>query len=71
MTKRYDKPFVRAEAWPAIVVDDLGDLDPNVFSLIGDVHLKAGKWPLYLFAGDGSRRRQRPRLRRCLVCCDA
>jgi predicted lipoprotein with Yx(FWY)xxD motif len=48
-----------ADAWPPVTVD--GDappagLDPNVFSLIeredGELQLKAGKWPLYRFAGD-------------------
>lgn len=48
-----------AEAWPPILVDstDLpADLDPTVFSVVpradGSSQLKAGKWPLYLFAGD-------------------
>ena len=48
-----------AEAWPPVVVD--GDelpagLDPNLFSVVersdGTMQLKAGKWPLYRFAGD-------------------
>jgi len=48
-----------AEAWPPILVADpalVADLDPEVFSLVarpdGSAQLKAGKWPLYLFAGD-------------------
>ena len=48
-----------AEAWPPVIVD--GDelpagLDPNLFSVVerpdGTMQLKAGKWPLYRFAGD-------------------
>jgi predicted lipoprotein with Yx(FWY)xxD motif len=48
-----------ADAWPPLLVD--GDtlpdgLDPAVFSIVdrddGSHQLKAGKWPLYRFAGD-------------------
>ena len=48
-----------ADAWPPLLVD--GDtlpegLDPAVFSVVerddGSFQLKAGKWPLYRFAGD-------------------
>ena len=48
-----------ANAWPPLLVD--GDtlpegLDPAVFSIVerddGSHQLKAGKWPLYRFAGD-------------------
>ena len=49
-----------AEAWPPVVVDGTdvpAGLDPNVFSVVdrpdGTMQLKAGKWPLYRFAGDG------------------
>lgn len=48
-----------AEAWPPILVADgqlPADLDPTVFSVVdrpdGKAQLKAGRWPLYLFAGD-------------------
>ena len=48
-----------AEAWPPILVPDgelPADLDPAVFSVVerpdGTSQLKAGAWPLYLFAGD-------------------
>ncbi len=51
-----------ADAWPPILVDSAelpSGLDPNVFSVVegvepGTFHLKAGKWPLYLFAGDAA-----------------
>lgn len=50
-----------ADAWPpAIIEGDLavGDLDASVFSLVehpaGGQQLKAGDWPLYLFAGDAA-----------------
>ena len=51
-----------ADAWPPILVDSAelpAGLDPNVFSVVdgvepGTFHLKAGKWPLYLFAGDAA-----------------
>jgi predicted lipoprotein with Yx(FWY)xxD motif len=50
-----------AEAWPPVIVDsaDLpAGLDANVFSVVdradGSHQLKAGKWPLYHFAGDGA-----------------
>jgi predicted lipoprotein with Yx(FWY)xxD motif len=50
-----------AEAWPPLTVDsaDLpAGLDPQVFSVItradGSHQLKAGKWPLYRFAGDSA-----------------
>ena len=49
-----------ADAWPPILLDgpDLpADLDPAVFSVVqrpdGTHQLRAGVWPLYLFAGDG------------------
>ena len=49
-----------ADAWPPILLDgpDLpADLDPAVFSVAqrpdGSHQLRAGVWPLYLFAGDG------------------
>lgn len=48
-----------ANAWPPILVPSAqlpADLDPALFSVIqradGTNQLKAGKWPLYLFAGD-------------------
>lgn len=50
-----------ADAWPPVIVD--GDalpagLDESVFSVVvrddGTSQLKAGKWPLYLFAGDAA-----------------
>jgi predicted lipoprotein with Yx(FWY)xxD motif len=48
-----------ADAWPPLTVDgpDLpAGLDPNIFSVVeapdGSHQLKAGKWPLYNFAGD-------------------
>jgi predicted lipoprotein with Yx(FWY)xxD motif len=50
-----------AEAWPPLTVDsaDLpAGLDAKVFSVIdradGSHQLKAGKWPLYRFAGDSA-----------------
>jgi predicted lipoprotein with Yx(FWY)xxD motif len=50
-----------ADAWPPVVVDGetLPDgLDPAVFSVVerndGTFQLKAGKWPLYRFAGDAT-----------------
>ena len=50
-----------AEAWPPVIVDsaDLpAGLDANVFSVVdradGSHQLKAGKWPLYHFAGDSA-----------------
>jgi predicted lipoprotein with Yx(FWY)xxD motif len=50
-----------ADAWPPLTVDgpDLpAGLDAEVFSVVerndGTFQLKAGKWPLYLFAGDGA-----------------
>ena len=50
-----------ADAWPPVLVDgsDLPDgLDPEVFSVVelsdGTSQLKAGRWPLYLFAGDAA-----------------
>lgn len=49
-----------ADAWPPILLDgpDLpADLDPAIFSVVqrpdGTHQLRAGVWPLYLFAGDG------------------
>ena len=48
-----------ADAWPPLLVDgeELPEgLDPEVFSVVerpdGGLQLKAGKWPLYRFAGD-------------------
>ena len=48
-----------ADAWPPVIVDGsaLPDgLDPAVFSVVeradGSFQLKAGRWPLYRFAGD-------------------
>ncbi len=48
-----------ADAWPPAIVDgeiDAGDLDASVFTLVehpaGGQQLKAGDFPLYLFAGD-------------------
>jgi predicted lipoprotein with Yx(FWY)xxD motif len=48
-----------ADAWPPVIVDgpDLpAGLDAEVFSVVerpdGTFQLKAGDWPLYLFAGD-------------------
>jgi predicted lipoprotein with Yx(FWY)xxD motif len=48
-----------ADAWPAVTVDGSelpAGLDPNLFSVVerpdGQMQLKAGKWPLYTFAGD-------------------
>ena len=48
-----------ADAWPPLLVDgeELPEgLDPEVFSVVerpdGSLQLKAGKWPLYRFAGD-------------------
>ena len=50
-----------ADAWPPVIVDstDVPDgLDAEVFSVVerndGTFQLKAGKWPLYLFAGDAA-----------------
>lgn len=50
-----------ADAWPPVLVDgsDLpAGLDPEVFSVVarpdGTNQLKAGDWPLYGFAGDGT-----------------
>jgi len=49
-----------ADAWPPLLVDGVElprGLDPQVFSIVtrsdGSFQLKAGKWPLYRFAGDG------------------
>ena len=48
-----------AEAWPPVIVDGTelpAGLDANLFSVVerpdGQMQLKAGKWPLYHFAGD-------------------
>jgi predicted lipoprotein with Yx(FWY)xxD motif len=48
-----------ATAWPAMLVDSAAlpaGLDPKVFSVVkradGGYQLKAGKWPLYRYAGD-------------------
>ena len=48
-----------ADAWPPILLDGPelpADLDPAVFSVVqrpdGTHQLRAGVWPLYLFAGD-------------------
>jgi predicted lipoprotein with Yx(FWY)xxD motif len=50
-----------AGAWPPVIVDGSelpAGLDANVFSVVersdGTHQLKAGKWPLYRFAGDGA-----------------
>lgn len=47
-----------ADAWPPILADSVDGLDADVFSLAeradGTTQLVAGKWPLYLFAGDGA-----------------
>ncbi len=50
-----------AEAWPPLIVDSdelPASLDANIFSVVerpdGNFQLKAGKWPLYHFAGDGA-----------------
>ena len=50
-----------ATTWPPLVVDGSSlptGLDPGVFSVIarpdGSHQLKAGKWPLYRFAGDAA-----------------
>lgn len=50
-----------AEAWPPLTVEGTElppQLDPNLFSLVerpdGTMQLKAGKWPLYRFAGDSA-----------------
>ena len=50
-----------AEAWPPLLVDGPelpAGLDPAVFSVVerpdGGFQLKAGKWPLYRFAGDAA-----------------
>ena len=50
-----------AEAWPPVIVDSAelpAGLDANIFSVVdradGSHQLKAGKWPLYRFAGDAA-----------------
>ena len=50
-----------AEAWPPVIVDSAelpAGLDANIFSVVdradGSHQLKAGKWPLYHFAGDAA-----------------
>jgi predicted lipoprotein with Yx(FWY)xxD motif len=50
-----------ADAWPPILVDSAelpSGLDADTFSVVerpdGTFQLKAGKWPLYLFAGDAA-----------------
>lgn len=50
-----------ADAWPPLTVDSAelpAGLDANVFSVVerpdGTFQLKAGKWPLYHFAGDAA-----------------
>lgn len=50
-----------ADAWPPVLVDNAdlpAGLDAATFSVVqrndGTFQLKAGKWPLYLFAGDGA-----------------
>ncbi|MGI9028649.1 MAG: COG4315 family predicted lipoprotein [Ilumatobacteraceae bacterium] len=50
-----------AEAWPPAFVEGelaVGDLDAAAFTLVehpaGGQQLKAGDWPLYLFAGDAA-----------------
>ncbi|MFK7916906.1 MAG: hypothetical protein AB8G14_02415 [Ilumatobacter sp.] len=49
-----------ADAWPPVLVEDGNvpeGLDESVYSVVarddGSNQLKAGKWPLYYFAGDG------------------
>ena len=51
-----------AAAWPPVIVDSAelpAGLDANILSVVdradGSHQLKAGKWPLYHFAGDGAR----------------
>ncbi|MGE3618979.1 MAG: hypothetical protein AB7L84_00830 [Acidimicrobiia bacterium] len=51
-----------ADAWPPALADELPNpgegIDPATLSLVeradGDSQLKAGKWPLYRFAGDAA-----------------
>ncbi|MEL6894069.1 MAG: hypothetical protein AAFP84_20940 [Actinomycetota bacterium] len=48
-----------ADAWPPLLADEVpAGLDPAVFSIVprpdGTNQLKAGAWPLYLFAGDAA-----------------
>ncbi len=50
-----------ADAWPPVTLpsaDLPSDLDPEIFSVVegidGGFQLKAGKWPLYRFAGDAA-----------------
>ena len=48
-----------ADAWPPLLVEGLPDeLDPAEFSIAersdGSLQLKAGRWPLYYFAGDAA-----------------
>ncbi len=50
-----------ADAWPPLTVDDANlpaGLDESVYSVVtrddGTNQLKAGKWPLYYFAGDAA-----------------
>lgn len=47
-----------ADAWPPVLVASTDGLDTDVFSTVertdGTIQLVAGKWPLYLFAGDGA-----------------
>ena len=50
-----------AQAWPPVLVEGdsaLAGLDGNVFTVVdrpdGSKQLKAGKWPLYTFAGDAA-----------------
>lgn len=50
-----------AEAWPPAFIEGeiaVGELDASVFTLVdhpaGGQQLKAGDWPLYLFAGDAA-----------------
>jgi predicted lipoprotein with Yx(FWY)xxD motif len=50
-----------ADAWPPVFTDSAelpAGLDASVFSVVerndGSFQLKAGAWPLYLFAGDGA-----------------
>ncbi len=51
-----------AAAWPPLIVSGglPADLDPAVFSVVaradGSSQLKAGKWPLYFYVGDGAAR---------------
>lgn len=50
-----------ADAWPPVTLDAAelpAGVDPNLFSVVersdGSFQLKAGRWPLYRFAGDAA-----------------